>query len=109
MRAKPGTEVTEREMEFLRLICEGKRIKQVAATMKVSRSTASNYATNIRIRVGLDNTYQVGIWALQNGYAPPVKAKHQHVPVYVRDASIGLVSTPATSFDGQVLIERVNA
>ena len=59
--------LTQRELEVLRLICEGMSNKEIAAELNVSANTVSVHRTNIMNALGVHKTAELVVYALQHG------------------------------------------
>jgi DNA-binding NarL/FixJ family response regulator len=59
--------LTQRELEVLRLICEGMSNKEIAAELHVSANTVSVHRTNIMNALGVHKTAELVVYALQHG------------------------------------------
>lgn len=62
-----NTELTERELEVLKLIVGGKSNKEIAQVLGVSSHTAKAHVANIIQKLAVDDRTQVAVKALQNG------------------------------------------
>jgi len=60
----PGTTLTDREMEILRLLAQGKRPADVAAKLFVSVKTVKNHLTSVYAKLGV----QTGAQAVAEAY-----------------------------------------
>jgi len=70
----PGqrSRLTPRELEVLRLICDGLSNRQIAATLQVSANTIAVHRANIMNALGLHKTAELVVYALQNGLVNPL-------------------------------------
>lgn len=59
--------LTPRELQALRLICEGDCFKAVAGKMGISTGTAKQHAQHIYSKFGMKNRTQLVLFALRNG------------------------------------------
>jgi DNA-binding NarL/FixJ family response regulator len=59
--------LTQREVEVLRLICEGMSNKEIAAELNVSVNTVSVHRTNIMNALGVHKTAELVVYAMQHG------------------------------------------
>jgi len=62
-----NTELTEREMEVIKLIVAGKSNKEIALTLGVSIHTSKAHVANIIQKLAVDDRTQVAVKALQDG------------------------------------------
>ena len=60
---------TQRELQVLKLICDGLSTKEVAAKLDISFKTAACHRHRILNKVGVHNGVGLLRWAIQNGYA----------------------------------------
>lgn len=60
-------ELTEREMEVLRLIAEGKSNQEIADTLFIGVKTVKFHVTNLLAKLGVEDRTQAAIYALKNG------------------------------------------
>ncbi|MDI6763097.1 MAG: response regulator transcription factor [Thermodesulfobacteriota bacterium] len=66
---KPPLErLTEREMEILRLIAEGKSNKEIANLLFISIRTVQNHRANIMSKLGIKKTADLIRYAIHQGY-----------------------------------------
>ncbi len=66
----PGTELTSREREILRMVAAGKANKQIAAELVISERTARTHVSNILRKLDLSSRTQAALWAVREGLAP---------------------------------------
>lgn len=59
-------ELSEREMEILRLVVEGKTAKEIAEKIFISARTVENYKNNLLRKLGLHKTSDLIKYAIQN-------------------------------------------
>lgn len=62
-----NTDLTERELEVLKLIVGGKSNKEIAAILQVSSHTAKAHVANIIQKLAVDDRTQVAVKALKDG------------------------------------------
>lgn len=65
----PHHELTEREMEVLRLIARGKSNQEVADELFIGIKTVKFHVTNILAKLGVDDRTQAAIYAYKQGLA----------------------------------------
>ena len=63
----PAGQLTERELEVLRLIARGMNNHEIAEKMVISEKTVKTHVSNVLGKLGLDDRTQAAIWALKNG------------------------------------------
>lgn len=61
--------LTRREVEVLRLIAAGMTDRQIAATLSVSRKTASNHVSSILRKIGVATRASAASYAVRAGLA----------------------------------------
>lgn len=67
--ALPHHDLTEREMEVLKLIAEGRSNQEVADELYIGIKTVKFHVTNILAKLGVEDRTQAAIYALKNGLA----------------------------------------
>lgn len=65
--AAPGTELSERELEVVGLIAEGKTNKEIAEALIIAEKTARNHVSRILTKLGLTRRSQAAAWAIRAG------------------------------------------
>lgn len=64
----PGVgDLTERELEVLRLIAQGLSNHEIAERMIISEKTVKTHVSNLLGKLGLEDRTQAAIWALKHG------------------------------------------
>jgi DNA-binding NarL/FixJ family response regulator len=71
----PGTELTSRELEILRMVAAGKANKQIAAELVISERTARTHVSNILRKLDLSSRTQAALWAVREGLAPDPRSR----------------------------------
>jgi DNA-binding NarL/FixJ family response regulator len=61
------TELTDRELEVLRLIANGKDNSQIAAELHISPKTVKNHISNILMKLQIQNRIQAAVYAVRSG------------------------------------------
>lgn len=61
------SELTEREMEILKMIAEGKRNKEIADALFITEKTVKNYITNILFKLQVNSRTEAALLALKQG------------------------------------------
>jgi DNA-binding NarL/FixJ family response regulator len=69
--AGPFGELTERELEILRLIAEGHANKEIARRLVISERTARTHVSSILRKLGLSSRTQAALLAVREGLAAP--------------------------------------
>jgi DNA-binding NarL/FixJ family response regulator len=67
----PFAELSEREVEILRLIAEGHANKEIARRLVISERTARTHVSNILRKLGLSSRTQAALLAVREGLARP--------------------------------------
>jgi DNA-binding NarL/FixJ family response regulator len=62
-----STDLSEREVEVLRLICQELTLKEIAEKLSISENTARNHRVNIMEKVGVKNTVGMVKYAYESG------------------------------------------
>lgn len=65
--AIPEVDLTERELEVLRLVATGATNKEIAEKLSVSEGTVKNHMSSILTRLGLRDRLQAALYALEHG------------------------------------------
>ncbi len=60
-------ELSEREIEVLKLIANGKDNAQIAAELHISPKTVKNHISNILMKLQIDNRIQAAVFAVRSG------------------------------------------
>ncbi len=63
------TELSDRELEVLKLIASGKDNAQIAADLVISPKTVKNHISNILMKLQLHNRIQAAVYAVRSGLA----------------------------------------
>jgi DNA-binding NarL/FixJ family response regulator/predicted Ser/Thr protein kinase len=63
----PEPDLTERELEVLRLIAQGMNNQQIAQTLTISEKTVKTHVSNILGKLQVDDRTQAAIYALKKG------------------------------------------
>jgi len=63
-----NAELTPKELEILRLICEAKSRKEIAQELYFSEGTIKAYISTILQKTGYDSISKLAIFALSHGY-----------------------------------------
>lgn len=63
----PHEALTARELDVLRLIVQGTRLKEIAAKLDVSEKTITTHRRNILDKMGLENNAELVLYAIRHG------------------------------------------
>ncbi len=63
------TELSEREIQVLKLIAAGKDNAQIAAELHISPKTVKNHISNILMKLQIENRIQAAVFAVRSGIA----------------------------------------
>jgi DNA-binding NarL/FixJ family response regulator len=63
------TELSDRELEVLKLIANGKDNAQIAAELVISPKTVKNHISNILMKLQIQNRIQAAVYAVRSGIA----------------------------------------
>ena len=61
------SELTDRELDVLRLIANGKDNAQIAAELHISAKTVKNHISNILMKLQIQNRIQAAVYAVRSG------------------------------------------
>ena len=61
------TELSEREIEVLKLIANGKDNAQIAGDLHISPKTVKNHISNILMKLQIENRIQAAVYAVRSG------------------------------------------
>jgi len=67
------TELTEKELLFLKLSCQDISYKQIAEIMKVSHRTVDTYRDNLFKKLGVSSRTALVVFALKTGICPTIR------------------------------------
>ena len=62
-------ELSDRELEVLKLIANGKDNAQIAAELVISPKTVKNHISNILMKLQIQNRIQAAVYAVRSGLA----------------------------------------
>jgi DNA-binding NarL/FixJ family response regulator len=65
----PVKELSDRELDVLRLIARGMENSEIAESLNISRRTAKNHVSNILAKLGVPSRVQAAIYAVRRGLA----------------------------------------
>ena len=60
-------ELSDREIQVLKLIANGKDNAQIAAELHISPKTVKNHISNILMKLQIDNRIQAAVYAVRSG------------------------------------------
>jgi NarL family two-component system response regulator LiaR len=61
--------LTEREVEVLKLVAQGKSNQEIAQELEISKRTVANHVANVLAKLHLANRVQATLWAVREGLA----------------------------------------
>lgn len=64
-------DLTDRENDILRLVCQGKSRREIAESLFLSENTIRNNINRILMKTGYDSIAQLAIFAVSKGYIVP--------------------------------------
>lgn len=67
-----NTDLTEKEIEFLRLVCSDINYKQIADIMKVSHRTIDSYRDNLFSKLKVNSRSALAVFAIKSGISPTI-------------------------------------
>jgi DNA-binding NarL/FixJ family response regulator len=62
-------ELSDRELQVLKLIANGKDNAQIAAELVISPKTVKNHISNILMKLQIQNRIQAAVYAVRSGIA----------------------------------------
>ncbi len=65
--ASPLADLSEREVEVLRLIANGKDNAEIATELSISPKTVKNHISNILMKLQIENRIQAAVYAVRSG------------------------------------------
>lgn len=68
-QAPPHSSLTEREVEILRLIADGRSNKEIAAALHLTEGTIKGYVSTIFDKLGVEDRTQAALYAVKHGVA----------------------------------------
>src|SRR4051794_10478298 len=66
-RGVPRAELSEGELDVLRLIANGKDNATIAGALHISPKTVKNHISNILMKLGIENRIQAAVYAVRSG------------------------------------------
>jgi len=72
LRQTPHERLSDREFQVMRLLVQGKSLKQIAAELNISAKTVSTFHTRIWEKLGVSNDVELLRYTLAHGLADPV-------------------------------------
>ena len=71
-RTAPVTEpLTDRELDVVRLVAQGRTNAEIAAELYVSLSTVKTHLSSVQLKLAARNRVEIAAWAWQNGQVRP--------------------------------------
>ena len=70
------SDLTQRELQILQLVIEGKTNKAIAYEIQISEKTVEFHIDNVYSKLGARSRLMASIWALQHG----IKAEPREIP-----------------------------
>jgi DNA-binding NarL/FixJ family response regulator len=64
-----ASELSDRELQVLRLLANGKDNAQIAAELHISPKTVKNHISNILMKLQIENRIQAAVFAVRSGLA----------------------------------------
>lgn len=70
-RNEPPAQLTPREADVVRALCQGLTDGEIAAELHIEKSTVKSYLVQVRVKTGSKNRTAIMRWALDSGLIPP--------------------------------------
>jgi DNA-binding CsgD family transcriptional regulator len=70
-RPVPDSGLTQRELEVLRLLCQGASNREISQQLTISENTAANHVRSILTKTSSANRTQAAMLAVSRGWVPP--------------------------------------
>jgi DNA-binding NarL/FixJ family response regulator len=67
----PGTELTDRQKEIVRMVAQGQSSKQIARSLGIAEKTVNNHRLQIRERLQLHDVASLTRYAIEQGFIEP--------------------------------------
>ncbi len=67
LKGEPNAALTQRELEILRMIVDGKSNKEIAAALHLSANTVAVHRANIMDALGIHKTAELVVYAIRHG------------------------------------------
>ncbi|WP_372463418.1 response regulator [Actinospica acidithermotolerans] len=67
-RPSAAEPLTERELDVVRLVAQGRTNAEIAAGLHVSLSTVKTHLNSVQLKLGARNRVEIAAWAWQNGH-----------------------------------------
>ncbi len=66
-----GPQLTEREVEVIRLVTQGKSNREIAEALVITEKTAKAHVSNILGKLGVEDRTQMAVYAIKNNLVDP--------------------------------------
>jgi DNA-binding NarL/FixJ family response regulator len=67
LRGERGAALTQRELQILQMIVDGKSNKEIASTLDLSANTIAVHRANMMDTLGIHKTAELVVYAIRNG------------------------------------------
>ena len=67
---EPGSSITRRKMDVVRLVAMGLANKEIARRLAISERTVEAHLEQVRNQLGFHNRAQIAAWAVSTGVGP---------------------------------------
>ena len=67
LKGERNSGLTQRELEILQMIVDGKSNKEIAAALELSANTVAVHRANIMDALGIHKTAELVVYAIRNG------------------------------------------
>jgi len=67
LKGERGAALTQRELQILQMIVDGKSNKEIASTLELSANTVAVHRANMMDTLGIHKTAELVVYAIRNG------------------------------------------
>lgn len=63
-----GTALSERELQVLRLVGDGRTLSEISTELGISTKTVGTYRDRLKLKLGMDSSRDLSLWARNDAY-----------------------------------------